>query len=287
MNYLNTIQQLSNGLNKSKSKNEFIVAFVLHYPSVEVFDRIQSLLSEGYEVYVFDNSPKNTQPFILHYDLSSNNNFRYFSSGCNSGLSSSLSTLLSSAFYNGASNVLYFDQDTDFNSKTLSFISSFLVDNHLLFHDYSMVSLYGKNKYIESQNIIHEHTHIILSGSLFNLFALEEIGWFRGNYFVDGVDYKLCLDSINSGFKIGHFDSSPGFDHSSFQDNSIKIKIFNKSLHLKKYDYSRIKGIFISHVKLTIEALFTIQFLFAFRTIILLIGFLIKQFFIRIIYFVK
>lgn len=265
----------------------FVIAFVLYHPPLEVFNRIISLLHYNFEVFVFDNTPKETQKFLQEFKLNTNTKFRYFSCGHNIGLSTPLSILLSTSYYSGGSYLLYFDQDTNFDDNTISFVSNFLNNNSDLFKFYSMISLYKNRNLSFSKRIIQDHTHVILSGSLFNLSVIENLGWFKGPYFVDGVDYKLCLDSLNSGYKVGTFIENPGFDHDSFQDNYINIKIFNKNLSLKYYNSSRIIGVCNSHLRLILESFLTFQFLFFFRTVKLLLVFLLKQFFIRIINFAK
>ena len=91
----------------------------------------------------------------------------------------------------------------------------------------------------------------ISSGSLFNLSVLKKIGWHNEKYFVDCVDYELCVRARRCGYKIGIVKNTPDFDHVTEQPDRT-IHIFGKQLLVRRYSATRIKDAIGAYLKLII-----------------------------------
>ncbi len=95
----------------------------------------------------------------------------------------------------------------------------------------------------------------ISSGSLFNLPALKKIGWHNEDYFVDCVDYELCLRARRCGFKIGLIKNAPDFDHVTEQPDQT-VTLFGKKLLVRRYSATRIKDALRAYLKLIVVGVF-------------------------------
>jgi rhamnosyltransferase len=95
----------------------------------------------------------------------------------------------------------------------------------------------------------------ISSGSLFNLKVLQQIGWHNEKYFVDCVDYELCLRARRCGFKIGLIRNTPDFDHVTEQPDRT-LNLLGKELLVRRYSATRIKDALGAYLKLILGGLF-------------------------------
>lgn len=227
----------------------FVIGLILYHPEESLLTRINQIVKLGFKVYVFDNSPFES---CLSKIIQENTNVFYFTSGKNVGIGYSLSTLCATAYANGYSRLLFLDQDTIVSNQTLEFIESF---SQSLSTDiqgqYAALVFSGQNG---NDHSIHEVPFAISSGSLFNLEVLKQIGWHNENYFVDCVDYELSIRARRYGFKIGLILDTPDFDHLSEQPDQV-IKLFGKSLLVRRYSVKRIKDAIGAYLKLIIGCL--------------------------------
>ena len=89
----------------------------------------------------------------------------------------------------------------------------------------------------------------ISSGSLFFLSNLNKMGGHNTSYFVDGVDYEICLNARRNQLKVGLCANTPGFDHVSEQPDKV-IHLFNSSLPLRRYSAARIFDALSAYIKI-------------------------------------
>jgi rhamnosyltransferase len=204
------------------------------------------MLDSGYVVYIFDNTPNGG---IKSKYADGNCNILYFTAGKNIGLGHALSILCATAFAHGYPKLLFLDQDTCIKGDTLDFIElkSNLHSNEIKIH-YVAVIFSGNPS---SDCSINEVRLAISSGSLFNLQTLGQIGWHNEKYFVDCVDYELCLRARRFGFKIGIVNNTPDFDHVTEQPDQI-INVFGKQLLVRRYSAARIKDAIGAYLKLIV-----------------------------------
>jgi len=258
------------------------IGIVVYFPEKNIIDKIKLAEESGFMLYIFDNSPNIslTRDFCLKLK-----NCKYITCGKNVGLGFAISSVCSQAYYDFYSALLFFDQDTNFNSDTLSFIKSFYARNTKLEISYSAI-VFNSKKFEKNQKVDYSEIKDVLmaisSGSLFFLKNLEILNWHNINYFVDCVDYEFCLNSNNHHFKIGEFSSTPGFDHQTGQADE-KYSFFGIDLFMRKYSKKRLFDYISASFKLFIQSIKTMNFKFAnaiFRSLVIYIYF---QIVIRIV----
>lgn len=249
-------------------KYDFAIGFVTYHPSPDFLDRLELLNRLGCKVYLYDNSPDHSSTRQRIKTLES---ITYVTAGKNLGLGVGLSTICAQAYYDSFPNLLFFDQDTIFNQETINFIQEFCSGNlKRIQSEYSLIVFGESGHRIEDQSTLAlsckfdliDVSLAISSGSLFILENLKKIGWHNEKYFVDGVDYEICLKSLANNLKIGKCFNTPGFDHSSEQPDKA-YKIFGVSLSLRRYSLFRIIDTTKSNKRLLLSSLKMGQFKFS------------------------
>lgn len=248
------------------SKNHNIVIGIIVYnPTSNLFKRIDIALELGFDLYLVDNTPQNS---MLRDRFQRRENFHYLTFGKNVGLGIGMSAICGQAYYDGHKNLLFFDQDTGFSADTLIYIANFYENNRPDLTSFSILNFNSKVKNICDTNEGNAYDYIecdlvINSGSLINLDALRNIGWHDTSYFVDGVDYKFCLDSVISGYKIGECGFTPGFDHVTEQDDKL-YNFFGSNFLARKYSIFRVKDSVSSFLRLMIASAKHLKFKYFF-----------------------
>lgn len=246
-------------------KNSLAFGFILYNPEQSSYARINLLNDLGCKIYIYDNSPDTCHIGLSCRDLPHVN---YITSGKNLGLGVALSTICAQAYYDSFENILFFDQDTIFNEKTVSFIQEFINKDLRKFKDeYVVITFESTNIDGISENKpcqILDVDLTINSGSLFILSNLKRIGWHNEKYFVDGVDYEMCTRASAKGFKVGKCINTPGFNHISEQPDKI-YKVFGVKLILRRYPFSRIMDIISSSIKLIFSLMISGQLKFSIK----------------------
>lgn len=250
------------------------VGIVVYHAGEELLRRLELTSSNGFEVYVFDNSPDvaNVREFsTLHPRI------HYFTCGKNLGLGIGISTVCANAHQRGHTALLFFDQDTGFSGETLSYVETNYVDNIDAYMDFSAIA-FKSNGVVSVRDV----PLVINSGSLYFLEKLKALDWMDCSYFVDSVDYKFCLDSLNKGYRIGVCGATPGFDHVTEQADS-RYRIAGRTYSMRAYSRSRMKDTVSSNLKLIFSALKSCQFSFALRITRLLTLYCASQILVRVI----
>ncbi len=249
------------------------VGIVVYHAGVELLRRLELTSADGIEVYVFDNSPDitNVRELAEHHP-----GIHYFTCGKNLGLGVGISTVCANAHQQGYAALLFFDQDTGYNSKTLSYIENNYVNNIDTYKNFSAIAFKAGG-----EALVQDVPLLINSGSLYFLDKLKTLNWLDCSYFVDSVDYKLCLDSLNRGYRIGSCGNTPGFDHVTEQADS-RYRIAGRTYSMRAYSWSRIKDTVSSNIKLIFSAIKSAQFGFALRITKLLAVYCAFQALVRI-----
>jgi len=244
-------------------KYSLAFGFVLYNPGRSFYIRIRLLNDLGYKVYIYDNSPETCDIGLGCRNLP---HVDYITAGKNLGLGIALSTVCAQAYYDSFDNLIFFDQDTIFTEKTVSFIQKFINKGLRKIRDEYVAITFesadmnntGENKPCQ----IVDAVVTINSGSLFILNNLKSIGWHNERYFVDGVDYEMCSRASAKGFKIGRCVNTPGFDHISEQPDKI-YKVFGMKLILRRYPFSRNIDIIRSSTRLIFSLIISGQLKFS------------------------
>ena len=228
---------------------DYAIGLVLYHPEKSLLKRVDQMLELGFRVYVFDNSP-----FDANYSraIQSRREIVYLTAGKNVGIGYSLSTICATAYANGYQNLLFLDQDTGISNHTLKFIGAFF--NSFPAYSYRQYALLVFSGDHAADHSLKEVRFAISSGSLFNLQVLEQIGWHNEKYFVDCVDYELCLRARRGGFRIGLVKNTPDFDHITEQPDQ-EIRLLGKRLLVRRYSASRIIDALSAYITLIVGGL--------------------------------
>ncbi|KTC55808.1 hypothetical protein AO262_25885 [Pseudomonas fluorescens ABAC62] len=250
------------------------VGIVVFHAGSELLRRLEMTTADGFDIYVFDNSPDNINVrklAKLHPQI------RYFTCGKNLGLGVGISTITANAYHDGYKALLFFDQDTGFTNETLCYIESNYLSNIATYRNFSAIAFQSKGS-----ALVRDVPLLINSGSLYFLEKLKALNWLDCTYFVDSVDYKLCLDSRVKGYRIGACGATPGFDHVTEQADD-RYHIFGRSYSMRAYSRSRIKDTLWSNLKLISSAFKSAQFGFAVNIVKLLTIYCATQIAVRLI----
>lgn len=237
-------------MNQSNQEpKSYAVGFVLYHPQEILFSRLECIANLGFKIYLFDNSPSDDKAVKYCKKTPS---IHYLTAGKNVGLGYSLATLCATAYAHGHNKLLFLDQDTGIDDRTLEFIGSYSEELLPQIQEkYVALTFNGK---LSFNTTINDVSLAISSGSLFNLSALKNIGWHNEKYFVDCVDYEVCIRARRLGFKIGVVYNTPGFDHVTEQPDRA-ITILGKKLLVRRYSSARIKDAIGAYLKLIIGGL--------------------------------
>lgn len=242
---------------------KFAVGFVIYQPTKAFTERLKLLSGVEHQIYLYDNSPIDGKAREIARTAK---NICYLTCGKNVGLGIGISALCAQAYYDSQPALLFFDQDTVFDHRTLEFIGDFYEKNSGLFAQYSAVVFNGENidqQHPANDSLLRDVLLARSSGSLFILENVKACNWHNENYFVDCVDYEFCLRSKRAGFKIAECAVTPGFDHQSEQPDQ-KFCLFGRTLMLRRYPAARVCDTFGASIRLIVAAIKCAELWFAF-----------------------
>jgi rhamnosyltransferase len=247
----------------NSNRKGFALGFVTYLPPDDFALRIALAIKMGFKIYIHDNSPE-TEWLRRHMGVA--DNVDYSTTGRNAGLGVGLSRVCARAYADNFEALLFFDQDTIFDETTMNFIEEFYRDGRSKYgNQYSVIGFSGGQAAAPeaaAQPRVAEVSLVISSGSLFFLKNLQTLGWHNKSYFVDGVDYELCLRSRIHSMKIGSCVNTPGFDHISGQPDKI-TRIRGRSLQLRRYSARRIADTTQAYARLVASSIRLGEFRFA------------------------
>src|SRR5574337_476549 len=105
-----------------KEISDIAVGFGIYKPEENPLSRIKIATEYGCKVYVFDNSPETA---TIRKFSETNGSVRYITNGKNLGLGFGISAVCAQAFYENNAALLFFDQDTVFNTEALGCVESY------------------------------------------------------------------------------------------------------------------------------------------------------------------
>ena len=242
--------------------NKFAIGFILYKPTNETIDRIIEFSNLGFTIFIYDNDFSSSFENLFN-DL----NIKYYTKNKNVGLSIALHCLCLNAKLAGFHSLLYFDQDTFFNKKTILFINEYLESllntqyvslNSVVCTTFRDLPLKHKtwnnlNAIILNNQTLHSVYFTINSGSMYMLDKFFNYNWFDHSYFVDGVDYAFCINSKKNNYLILEIYNVPGLDHDLEQGNDF-IKLFGKTYRGRPYNFKRNLDFVGAHLKLILKS---------------------------------
>lgn len=263
--------------------NIISLGFVIYKPEKALLTRLKIAIDNGFRVYIFDNTPYDSS-FIRDF-TKANQLCEYITCGKNVGLGFGISSVCAQAYYDSFSTLLFFDQDTVFDLKTLNYINDFYIKKRSNLDSYSSITFNAKKlntKALVNESEIEDVYLAISSGSLFLLENLNLLGWHNETYFVDCVDYEYCLRSNINKLKLGEHCYTPGFDHMTEQADS-DYTFLNIKMRLRKYPYTRIFDTLRGSCRIFFSALSSFNIKYAVSIIRSLFIYLFFQLLIRIL----
>jgi GT2 family glycosyltransferase len=247
-----------------KIKSDFsciTICTILYKPTEMTLQRLREVAEIGYTIYIVDNTPDS----CTVSEQIDHPNIRLFSFGKNIGIGRALQLMGATAYYNGSEQLLYFDQDSIFTRITLEYISDFafvwLKKNNYLMNNFACVTFRDflpavKNKNerltIDAYDVVPVD-FTISSGSLFDLEKLKIVGWHNESFYIDGVDYAVCISIAKSGYKVGEIGPTPEFDHSSEQEDD-NYRILGYRFRARCYPFYRYRDYIFSSIRLILHS---------------------------------
>ena len=246
-----------------KFDNALSVIYVTYSPNEIFYQNIKKLLNHRLEVHVFCNCSISKE--TLESKFSNNNNLNIYSSGKNLGLPRAYNFLIKELLNLNKKHALIFDQDMVIDEI---FFKKFNEIYSELFNltDYLAIQIESKNGSIQSikkdqnKKKLVKKKFIINSGSFIYLSNVKKVGFYPEDFFIDGVDYWMCMKSKNFGLNIGIYHGDFGLDHLIGQEDKF-FNIFGKKIYYRKYSRIRIKDFFSSHYKLIKISIYQKDFL--------------------------
>lgn len=175
-------------------------AIIIYHPGEDLISNMESFYPYVQRIYVFDN----TENPALLFDPARYPKVSYHHDGENKGIAKRLNEAAAKALAEGYSWLLTMDQD--------SFFSKEAIENYLQcfqkFEHKQGTALIGPvfQQPVTSLGCQWQETdHLITSGALTNLRALEKIGSFDEMLFIDSVDCDYCIRAQLCGFKLIQF----------------------------------------------------------------------------------
>lgn len=241
------------------------VSSILYHPPLYFYDQLDLFISEGYEIYIYDNTPNSEIKNNSYYGKKGVN---IYGNGENVGIAFALNVICQQAYTDGFSHLLFLDQDTILSRKTIEYISNFygnFISGKL--SNYAVVCFSGE---VSNFSGVSDVKFAINSGSLFDLKILKMNAWHNKKYFVDLVDYEYCIRARENNFRIGKVFNVIDFDHRSGQPDD-EISFLGKSLLVRKYSTTRIVDCYSSCLKLSLYCIKNLLFkdlMFLFKSFI-------------------
>lgn len=169
------------------------------HPPADAPSRIEGLRQQCDTVIVVDNTPGGAQALAEQLDRS----VVYLAQDTNRGLAAALNTAME-AVPESASQVLFLDQDSSLPPGAVHVLA-----RHLLVKDVAVAAPVPfdqeRARPIDPRRPhsgVRDMDAVITSGMLARRDALRQVGRFREDFFVDGVDQDMCLRLRRAGWRI-------------------------------------------------------------------------------------
>ena len=191
---------LNNPLPKAEVTNTAAV-IVSYHPDEDFGERLTELRKQFAAVYWVDNTPGAT----VGTKHLSDPDVNYISQGVNAGLGTALNMGCMAALKDGFEWAVTFDQDSDFVPDFLcQHIAAWQESDSSAFIlgcNYSAGDNVDKPRFRVGDYMVVCKT-VITSGCLMCLPVWDDLGRFRDDYFIDGIDHEICLRGRSKGLVV-------------------------------------------------------------------------------------
>ena len=211
-----------------KSDNTVIIVS-LYRPKVDEIKNLYNYCSKTEKCIIMDDSENCNEELCFLYLKDKRDRFDYVWNHGNMGLSRSLNIGIDKAKQIGANWILFMDSDSRWQNDILEVYKEYITN-----HDMSMIALLGPqhnySRHIRRPKaFFKEKKRIMLSGCLMSVEAINRIGGFDENFFIDGLDYDWCYRARMKGYRIiecgeAVINHSPGIERQLKFGNRVILK---------------------------------------------------------------
>lgn len=174
---------------------------VSYYPDEQFAERLTRLSKQFAAVYWVENTPGAAVETKQRQD----DKISYLSQGLNAGLAAALNMGCEAALNTGFKWVVTFDQDSivadDFLPQQIARWQNSDPATFILGCNYTDAKDSDSPRFKIGNHVVTCAT-VITSGCLMCLPAWNELGKFRDDYFIDGVDHEICLRGRSRGLVV-------------------------------------------------------------------------------------
>ena len=194
------MERLNKPLPKAEVTNTAAV-IVSYHPDEDFGERLTELRKQFAAVYWVDNTPGAAVGSKHLNDPDVN----YISQGVNAGLGTALNMGCTAALKDGFEWVVTFDQDSDiaadFLSQQITAWHESVSSTFILGCNYSDGDSVDTPRFRAGDYVVACKT-VITSGCLMSLPVWDDLGRFRDDYFIDGIDHEICLRGRSKGLVV-------------------------------------------------------------------------------------
>lgn len=212
---------------------------VAYFPQIdELTLNVSTYIENLDKLIVWDNTPNQPPVFFESLQALYPDKLLILGSGRNEGIGLALNRAAEWGLKNNYDFLLTMDQDSSFDEGHFAQYLVQIRDN-----DHSNVLWYAAMTHLPSgdspvfEGDFQELKLCITSGSLVPLPVFERIGFFREDFFIEGVDYEMCFRSKSYGLKI--LQVNRVFLNHSVGDRR-EHKLFGKKVHTFNYSPIRV-----------------------------------------------
>lgn len=202
-------------IERPPNRDSVCAVVVTYFPGGDFVSRLRSIQSQVAEVVIVDNASSEETLRLLE-TARSELGITVIHNEENLGIATALNQGTRWAIERKCAWGLLFDQDT----TPFPYMLQRLAEAYAEFPSKDRLAVLGSNHRgagssdgsVSNAHLWAERKTVITSGSLVSLEALERIGPFRDEFFMDCVDFDFCLRARAMGFEIIEV-TAPGMDH--------------------------------------------------------------------------
>ncbi|GHT75981.1 glycosyl transferase [Bacteroidia bacterium] len=211
---------------------------ILYYPDDTLAGNINSYIEGVAQLIVWENSPAS-----FAVDIPVNPKIIKMGNGANAGIGKALNEAAKYAKANGFTHLLTMDQDSCFEhdhfSKYISMVEK--MNEKTIFSPNYMI--YGEQIH-KIQDTFIDAGASIQSGSLYPIAIFDEIGFFREDLIVDGIDTDFFYRAKNNGISTkivtpAFLVHRLGYPQKQYKFLNISIAAFHERSALRSYYFIR------------------------------------------------
>lgn len=220
---------------------------ILYYPDGKVKQNVLSYLDELDKLILWDNTPPSDRRKITFDTLSEQKLIRR-DAGRNMGIGLPLNRAVRYGLENGYTHLLTMDQDSRFAPGMFgAFLRS--VRNRREGTEVSFSA--NTHPYVPGQPETEEVKITITSGTIYRLSALQAVGLFREDFFIDGVDTEFCFRARKQNWRMVRINTV--YMHHVLGDITVKPFLWGK---LASPNYSAQRTYYLVRNSLSLRRLY-------------------------------